>query len=43
MGSATDPRPQRRIPLGFVIGLTIVVTVFGGLIAAWMYWVAVLV
>lgn len=39
-----EPQPRPRIsPLAFVIGLTIAVTAFAGVIAAWMYWLAVLV
>ena len=44
MISTPEPQPRPRIsPLAFVFGLTIAVTVFAGLIAAWMYWLAVLV
>lgn len=42
MSGSTDPQPHRRLPMGVIIGLTVGVTVFAGLVAAWMYWLAVL-
>ncbi len=36
MSRPPDPRRQ-TLPMGAVIGLTVVVTVFAGLVALWMY------
>ena len=44
MINTPEPGPRSRIsPLAFVVGLTVAVTAFAGIIAAWMYWLAVLV
>ena len=40
MTSAPGPHTRTRIPMAWIIGLTVAVTAFAGLVAAWMYWLA---
>lgn len=40
MNRSPDPRRRQYLPMGAVVGISVAMTVFAGLVALWMYWLA---